>query len=737
MERFEIYRKAWQEYLIGSFHGKQDVFERKLIDSVNLFAQVKEDFEPDAFFSEAASVQVLALAYKIPGTSCYNNAGIKEKIIELLWHIYKDDYNPEIQNQSVENWWLYEVGIPLRVFNTLFLMYDDIDEIQSLIDVYTSAFLCFKDEYSKSSRGKKETGANLVWKASNLIMSGILRMDDALILEGMNALESVFCFSNKIVVLGHGIVCEDGFYEDGSFIQHYMFAYNGGYGKHLLSVVAGLVYAFRDIPELTLSEKSRAFLMEALHKSYEPLIWKGHFMDIARGRECARPWLEDDICGRIVMRAILYLTYTLPEDERREYLVMLKNWLPDKKCVLKLLEDENLHAEYSVYGSLAKLVRDFTEDMKLPEFASGPSEEITGFFPFKNMCKPVYRTREYALALSMFNSNIACFERLGHEGDKFWHFSDGQVFLYNEDSDSFSGDYYGTVDMQRLPGTTIERSKTREQDPYISWYLPESRNEFDYAGSLSDHFVAIAATKFKGQGNGKERNLTVQKSWYMFGKEIVCLGSGITSDTGNTVETVVENRKLRSDAGNRIVINGELDTSCEAVFGNVINQPIRTLLLGGGKSDKGNIGWYFPEETLLQVLCEKRTDFWVLDEAKRLKTNNYMTAFISHGRAPKEAGYQYVILPGATKESLELYDKAPEIKVVACDTKKHAVECSREHTKAITFFEAGYLEEWDIASDGPALVIIREKGEAPIVKICDPTSKESIPKVIYKGKKYS
>ena len=118
--------------------------------------------------------------------------------------------------------------------------------------------------------------------------------------------------------------------------------------------------------------------------------------------------------------------------------------------------------------------------------------------------------------------------------------------LYTGSGDAYNGDFYATVDMQRLPGTTIERSANRAADPYFNWYLPEARNTYAFAGGATLGKAGIAGMQYRGQGNGKERTLEVKKSWFMFDKEVVCLGSGISTTTDNQVETIVLNDRLLS-----------------------------------------------------------------------------------------------------------------------------------------------------------------------------------------------
>ena len=98
--------------------------------------------------------------------------------------------------------------------------------------------------------------------------------------------------------------------------------------------------------------------------------------------------------------------------------------------------------------------------------------------------------------------------------------------------------------MQRLSGTTVERSPHREDDPYFSWYLPEARSVYAFAGGATLGNAGIAGQQYRGQGSGKDRTLEVRKSWFMFENEIICLGSGISSPTDNPVETIILNDRL-------------------------------------------------------------------------------------------------------------------------------------------------------------------------------------------------
>lgn len=160
------------------------------------------------------------------------------------------------------------------------------------------------------------------------------------------------------------------------------------------------------------------------------------------------------------------------------------------------------------------------------------------------MSKVVNRHGEWYAAVSMYSKRISCYEYLNGESVKFWHMSDGVTYLYTNNCDQYNGNFYGIVDMQRLPEATVDRSPDRQNEPYYNWFLKESKNVYEFAGGTSFNDYGIAGMQYKGQGKGKERDLEVKKSWFFIGEEIVCVGSDITSTTGDPIETTILNHRI-------------------------------------------------------------------------------------------------------------------------------------------------------------------------------------------------
>lgn len=179
-------------------------------------------------------------------------------------------------------------------------------------------------------------------------------------------------------------------------------------------------------------------------------------------------------------------------------------------------------------------------------------------------------------------------ELINDEGKQTWNISDGMTYLYNTDREQYSGGYWASVDPKRLAGTTTEY--VTRPDGAGSW----TKNLYAWVGGSTVGNFGVAGMHFKTLGNtGDERSGTdAKKSWFFFDDEIVAVGSGITFQTGNMVETIVENRKLNTEGSNRIIADGrELELREETLLSE-----ISWISLEG--SQKGSdIGYYFPKKS--------------------------------------------------------------------------------------------------------------------------------------------
>ncbi|MGB8941072.1 MAG: hypothetical protein WCD21_12685 [Streptomyces sp.] len=84
----------------------------------------------------------------------------------------------------------------------------------------------------------------------------------------------------------------DGFYEDGSFVQHGSVAYTGTYGSVLLGSAGQLIALLAD-SEWAVTDPKTSILYEAVDRTFSPVVFDGLMMDAVRGRATSREKAPD------------------------------------------------------------------------------------------------------------------------------------------------------------------------------------------------------------------------------------------------------------------------------------------------------------------------------------------------------------------------------------------------------------------------------------------------------------
>lgn len=148
------------------------------------------------------------------------------------------------------------------------------------------------------------TGANLVDITANRVLQGALLDDDARIRKALQDQFTVFATIDPYN-LQHDVT--DGYYADGSFIQHASVAYTGSYGKGLLSRVVQTIKVL-DGTEYAQGDDLVGVVQGWVEHGFAPLIFEGWMMEIVKGRAVSRTATGyDDVA--VVVEAIVDLAY--------------------------------------------------------------------------------------------------------------------------------------------------------------------------------------------------------------------------------------------------------------------------------------------------------------------------------------------------------------------------------------------------------------------------------------------
>lgn len=133
-------------------------------------------------------------------------------------------------------------------------------------------------------------------------------------------------------------------------------------------------------------------------------------------------------------------------------------------------------------------------------------------------------------------------------------------------------------------------------------------------------------------------------------------------------------------------------------------------------------GYVFPGGAPLMALREARTGSWhdinTTSSAEPF-TRRYLTLWHDHGTDPVDAGYAYLLMPGATARTLAT--RAADrhwLTVLANDAGRQAITVDPLGVTAANFWRAG--SAGPLTSSGPVSVLVRERPgrRRPTVRLC-------------------
>lgn len=633
----------------------------------------------------------IAYAYATDGTSLYNDPAVLAELIAALDHMYAKYYTDNATSNPVfGNWWHWEIGSPVALLNTAVVLYDDLTPAQ--IDNYTKAVNRFtKDTNSSGMPGSPAmTGANLIDKGTAVALSGILSKNSSKLEHVKTRFKTVF----EYVTTG------DGFYEDGSFIQHQALAFIGGYGKDLYEKLSIFFVVMKDSNwEISYNDGAENLVFDMIFEGIEPFFHEGRFMDMVSGRDIVRQKSYDKERGTEILGAIIPMRDAMPAKYKDRFDSMVK---------YLVASDENYFYENCLGITAIVTANDIMTDSNIK-----PRSEYKVNKVFGGMDKYVYAAKDYTLGLSIHSNRTYGHELINSEGKRTWNISDGMTYFYADDSTQYSEGYWATVDPTRLPGTTVEHKI------HSNGLGDRLKNVYPFVGGSTIGDFAGVGMHYKAHGTANRNGAEVKKSWFVFGDEIVALGSSITSSTGNEVETILENKKIKADGSNKLTVDGSEKAT---TLGTTEQITSAKWLHFEGNAQKDSMGYYLPDGQDINVLKETRTGDWNDQGADSgSETNTFAAAWINHGANPTDAGYSYVILPNKTAQETADYAANNDIEILRNDGSAHAARKASEGVTSVNFWSADAGNVGGITVNNPASVTVVKKDGICEISIAEPT----------------
>ena len=697
-------------------------------------------YEDDAVEFRVSFKKVLSMckAYAAEGGALYQNQDMLKDITNILDFLCGSCYTAKSQT---DNWWTWEIGIPKDLIPALILIYDGLTEEQVM--AYTETLYFFQPDpfhegvintASTHGQGYREAqGANIIDCSTTAVGLGALREDNELVYLGMLASSQTFVIQNvedsaQIAANGYN----SGFYPDGSYLDHIKVPYLGAYGIEFMkggakipSLLAGTPWKY---PE-QVQDNLESYIVEGFGNG----MYQGMMLDCLKGRSVSRPASSNQAAGREAMMIILQIVDSFSQEAKETTLSALKAWLEeDEGFIDSLVGAENM--------AIKKKAKEILEDTSIQSNIA----PVHKSYPL--MDRVVHRTEDYLFALSMYSERIQNTEIMNDENRFGWHQNNGMTYIYDEDK-QYTENYWNTVNPLRLPGTTVVPVNIGTGKPDGSGFAQggDFCSKESWVGGTSIGNYGVSGMSFSGETQGIAGDAPVsyapdlkgKKSWFMFDDEIVCLGAGITNKNMELpVETTIENKKLRKDGSNQLLVNGE-KTEIPVKEANVKELVERTADVSGTSFEQVNwahlegnqsvgTGYYFPEEnTEIQVRRGQTTGSWKdVGTFEGESTENYLEMWVDHGQNPENASYSYVLLPETSAEETENYAQAPKVTILENSSEVQAVRHETLKITGINFWQEQGGSIDGITSDKAASVMLQETEQGTVkVSVSDPTMK--------------
>ncbi|MBU6977984.1 polysaccharide lyase 8 family protein [Staphylococcus aureus] len=536
------------------------------------------------------------------------------------------------------NWWDYEIGTPRALTNTLILLNGDISSDEK--KKYTAPIKTFAPDSDKilSSVGKPEQakGGNLVDISKVKLLESIIEEDKDMMKNSIDSFNKVFTYVQDSATDKE----RNGFYKDGSYIDHKDVPYTGAYGVVLLEGISQMMPMIKETP-FNDSNQNNTTLKSWIDDGFLPLIYKGEMMDLSRGRAISRENETSHSASATVMISLLRLSDAMDESTKAKYKQIVKTSVKSDSSY----KQNDYLSSYSDISKMKSLIEDSTIS------TNGLTQQLK---IYNDMDRVTYHNKEldFAFGLSMTSKNVARYESINGENLKGWHTGAGMSYLYNSDVKHYRDNFWATADMTRLPGTTtlndMPSTNTKNDNSFVG-------------GTKFDEQHASIGMDYENQ----DKTLTAKKSYFILNDKIVFLGTGIKS-TGSSENpiTTIENRK----ANEYKLYKDDIENTTS----NDNTQETHSVFLESSDTKK-NIGYHFLDKPKISVKKETHIGKWKdinNSQSNTQKNDDYYEVTQTHNTS--DSKYAYVLYPGLTKSDFK--SKNNIVNIIKQDEDFHVIK---------------------------------------------------------------
>ncbi|MDR1737760.1 MAG: polysaccharide lyase 8 family protein [Candidatus Symbiothrix sp.] len=593
----------------------------------------------------------IVLAYTDSRSAHYGSNAVYTKIVAALQ--YWHDQNP-----ISTNWYNQQIASPQRLGLMLILMRSGAEQIPANLENLILTRIQ-TDGGRPDQSGSQGTGANKIDIATHWVYRACLQENATDLTFGVQQVYYPLFFVKYADIGTSG----GGMREDFSYQQHGPQFYTGGYG---LSFIGG-------IANIAMATKGTQY---ALNASQENILsnFAKEYLRIIRGK-----YFMYNVLGRGLSRSGAL--------NQTSFLTVLSK--------LKVLDSNNL----ALYEDAEKRI-----SQSVPA-GDGFTPQFTQYY-----CSDyaLYTCPEYSFDVRSVSTRTYRNENGNDENLKGYYLADGATCI------TVTGDEYSEIfpvwDWDMIPGTTAPKDHPIPLPP--QWGIG-SAGKTSFVGGVSDTLCGVSVYDM----NEPDYNiqLSAKKAWFFFGKEIVCLGAGITSTNSNVINTTVNQCLLN---GNVVLTRNQQDSTIAKGAHSFTGDNLRIF--------HSNIGYVFPQNTTIQLSNQAQTGSW-----KAINTSGSATTvskdvfklWIEHDSQPTLAKYAYIVVPGLTANDFQAYD-ASSVEILSNNDTLQVVHHKDLNIWSMVFHRAAVFEcsEFALRTMLPCVLMMKQNADnSYTMHVADPS----------------
>ncbi|MGC3978571.1 MAG: polysaccharide lyase family 8 super-sandwich domain-containing protein [Paludibacteraceae bacterium] len=468
--------------------------------------------------------------------------------------------------------------------------------------------------------GSQGTGANKVDIATHWVYRGCLKED-----------ASVLSFGVEQVYYPVFITTSEGLQSDFSYFQHGQQFFTGGYGYSFVNGIARIAN-FTIGTQYQMPAEKLQLLTTFTRDAYLRLIRGQYFMYNVIGRGLSRPDALDASGSIEVAKRV----QSLDTENSAEYTSVIKrmNGAESPSFGMSIGQKHYWRGDYSLYYS-----PDYNFDVRMASTRTyrnenGNGENIKGYF-----------LSEGAHTITV----------------------DGDEYL----------DIFPVWNWTRIPGITAPQKSSIPQPAQWGTYGTSA-----FAGGVSNGKAGI--TVFSLNNSEYSINTSAQKTWFMFGNEVVCLGAGIKSTASEEINSTINQCLHKGD----IVMsaNGTTTTLTTGTF-----TPTNIDWIYHNK-----VGYYFPKGGNINLSNAVGSGNWstINTAYSGVVSKDIFTLWFNHGTMPTAADYAYIVVPGKTLEEVKQYN-VNDIEILVNSDSLQVVRHKSQNLWGFVFYKAASFTNAD------------------------------------------